>query len=107
MKVCHTDYYELHVTFLTESPEPPSFVPRGWRFSRIDGDHDYGDGVKSYLTTQKHIAERLEDLIVVVERVADALRALGFEVLRTKVERVVYDARHGFRTRKTPTKEAE
>jgi len=86
------DYYECHVTFLCEGPEP-SCIPRGWKFSQICGDPDLGDGVKCYLTTQMRSSERRENVIEAVERVASKLRALGDYVLRTKVELVVYDNR--------------
>lgn len=88
-------YYECHVTFMGDegSIEPPSHLPRGWKFSRIDGDPTLGDGVKCYLT--RHLPTRLVLAQVVgqLNQAARALTARGYRVLRLKVELVVHDYR--------------
>lgn len=85
-------YYECHVTFLSDGIEAPS-NPKGWKFSRIDGDPTLGDGVKSYLT--RHYPARLGHGQVVqhLNQAARSLSAQGYRVLRLKVELVVYDER--------------
>lgn len=96
-------YYECHVTFVdpnhTNDPDDSStWAPRepvvaGWIFSRISGDPVLGRGIKSYLTRQFKGRLPLAAVIGSVEHVAAELTALGFTVLRRKVERVVYDTK--------------
>lgn len=90
-----TPYYELHVTFVSEpdGTEPPSSIPRGWKFSRIDGDPVLGDGIKSYLTRQLAHKLGLAHAKDLLDQAADKLKVLGYQILRKKVELVVYDAR--------------
>lgn len=92
-------YYECHVTFLLPPIVPPiggwtnHFTFPGWKFSSIDGDPVLGSGVKSYLTRQMKESQGLDFAIASVESVAANLREQGFQVLRTKVEHVVYDSK--------------
>lgn len=82
-------YHELHITYLGEPA--PEF--RGWSQSTIDGDIILGEGPKRYLT--HHAAGTAPQALLIddMERIADALRAIGRRVLRTKVELVLYDRR--------------
>jgi hypothetical protein len=84
-------YYECHVTFTGDGSAPEN--PKGWKFSRIDGDPTLGAGVKCYLT--RHYPERLKLAQVQqhLEQAGRAVAAQGFRVLRLKVELVVYDVR--------------
>ena len=87
------EYYECHVTFnlpTTSHGRPPI---SGWKFSAIDGDPVLGAGVKCYLTRQFKASRELADVIDDLEGVASELRRNGIEVLRTKVELVVYDSK--------------
>lgn len=89
-------YYEAHITLqaprerLSEVRELVEAV--GWRFSAIDGDPVLGPGTKMYAT--RHFNERLGSDGVLLElfKTADALGAL-VEILRRKVELVLYDDR--------------
>jgi hypothetical protein len=86
------EYYELHVTF--EAPDNcvlPEF--RGWSHSAISGDIVLGAGRKQYLTQHAHREANVQDLISGMEGIASALKTCGLKVLRTKVERVIYDSR--------------
>jgi len=86
------NYYECHITFLY----PPNALPldvRGWKFSQIDGDPNMGDGVKAYLTRQYRATNAKDAVIDALEDVAAEVTEMGYEVLRTKVELVVYDNR--------------
>lgn len=86
-------YYECHVTFLYPGYMDPKLF-FGWKFSQINGDPVLGDGIKSYLT--KHFNDKtnsLESVINEVEHIATSLKIVGFKVLRTKVEHVVYDSK--------------
>lgn len=89
----HRDYFECHVTFMPNSGETIVHNP-GWIFSAINGDPVLGQGVKSYLTRQYSSRYPLQHVINETEAVAEALRKSGLvKVLRTKVERVVYDSK--------------
>lgn len=86
-------YYECHITFMV----PDGWEPRiaGWTYSRIDGDPTLGEGVKSYLT-RFYRSELLVDRVI--EHVENAAKELAdsspqVRILRTKVEKVVYDNR--------------
>lgn len=82
-------YYELHITYLGE---PAPEIPR-WSQSTIDGDIILGEGPKRYLTHHARGDADERELIADTEHTAQRLRLLGRTVLRTKVERVLYDRR--------------
>jgi len=84
-------YYECHVTFLDPGYPPDDLA--GWTFSRIDGDPNLGAGVKCYLT--RHLPERigLDEAIGQTHYAMGFLQAKHIEVLRCKVELVVYDTK--------------
>ena len=87
-------YYECHVTFLVDSPEPPSNIPRGWKFTgRIAGDPDLGEGVRAYLTRHLPQSVGIPQAVNQLEMAASRLRFLGYKVLRLKVELVLHDSR--------------
>tara|TARA_R110000822_G_scaffold8487_10_gene33329 strand:- start:50 stop:355 length:306 start_codon:yes stop_codon:yes gene_type:complete len=90
------NYYECHVTFMANSfDNPTSMGPTGmgWKFSQIDGDPVLGAGVKSYFTRQFRESLQLDSVKAEVDQVAEVLIAEGYEVLRRKVELVVYDSK--------------
>ena len=90
------NYYECHVTFLAPADSHPSTMGpalMGWKFSQIDGDPVLGAGVKSYFTRQFRESIPLDSVTAEVEQVAEVLVAEGYEVLRRKVELVVYDSK--------------
>tara|TARA_R110002094_G_scaffold152296_2_gene140183 strand:- start:458 stop:760 length:303 start_codon:yes stop_codon:yes gene_type:complete len=89
-------YYECHVTFMENfDADPDSMGPAlmGWKFSQIDGDPVLGAGVKSYFTRQFRESLQLDSVKAEVDQVAEVLIAEGYEVLRRKVELVVYDSK--------------
>lgn len=86
------NYYECHVTFMAAPDSRPDMVT-GWIFSKIDGDPVLGKGVKSYLTRQFPTSTSLDAVISRTEEAAMVLRNTGYDVLRTKVELVVYDSK--------------
>lgn len=86
-------YYELHITYLdTEDGDQPPIVP-GWFHSCISGDIDAGDGVSHYLTKHAKPDSGIDALVAEMDEVAGELRRMGLEVVRTKVESIVYDRR--------------
>ena len=89
------EYYECHITMLGE-PEKirPIIVEEGWTFSAIEGDPDLGPGLKCYAT--KHFNIKIDQKTVerLVHNEARHLNEYkNLNILRTKVEKVVYDDR--------------
>jgi hypothetical protein len=87
-------YYECHITMMGDPGTlKPMVEDIGWKFSAIDGDPVMGDGVKCYATTffnaRVGTGEALERLLIA----AAALRDKGAEVVRRKIELVVFDDR--------------
>jgi hypothetical protein len=83
-------YYECHVTMEGDRKTIQGMVedvsmPRGWKFSAIDGD-PVG---KCYAT--KHTNEGEYNAITACRTGAEILRSMGANVVREKVEFVVYD----------------
>lgn len=92
-------YFELHLT-IEEPSERRQFVETtvealGWKFSAIDKDIILGEGVKMYATTHRNFRVYEEGAIDDLNDVAAVLATSGINVIRKKVELVVYDARKG------------
>lgn len=89
------EYYECHVTMLGDKTQiQPNVESLGWIFSCIDNDICLGKGIKCYATYHYSVSKHSkEDVINYVEEVANALRSVGCNVIRTKVELVIYDSR--------------
>jgi hypothetical protein len=85
-------YYECHVTMLGD-PETirPHVESRKWKFSAIDGDPVLGEGLKCYATRLFSSRFKTEDIVNNLLNVADELSKQGCNVLRRKVELVIYD----------------
>lgn len=66
-----------------------------WKFSKIDGDPNLGEGVKCYATKQFNIRRTKDGVIKAVDMVAAQLHNNLYvsKVLRSKVELVIYDNR--------------
>lgn len=90
-------YYEAHITMLAEKPDHrylKDLVERyGWKFSKIDGDPNLGDGVKCYAT--KHFKSSLpkEKVLEELTAVARHLDGIYGDVIREKIELVIHDTR--------------
>jgi len=88
-------YYECHITF-NDNPEKVKEVVEaaGWSFSCIAGDIVLGEGVKCYAT--KHFnSEKYSDtnVIIIVCGFAVECRGHRLNVLREKVELVIFDTK--------------
>jgi len=87
-------YYECHITMLGDPVALKKLVlANSWKFSAIDGDPVMGEGVKCYATMFFNIRRPLRAVKADLNYVADCLREGGAEILRKKVEQVVYDDR--------------
>lgn len=61
-----------------------------WHFSCIHGDPQLGDKIFCY-ATEHYVDEEIATQMVI--RVAEVLKLKGCDVVRTKVEKVVFDSR--------------
>ena len=90
-----TTYYEAHITLLSNNPAyvEVKVKSQNWKFSKIDGDPVLGDGIKCYAT--KHFPSRNTPEVMIAElhRVATILNGPNSEVIRRKIELVIYDDR--------------
>lgn len=93
------NYYEAHITVDTFNPKAPESILRelietnNWRYSRIDGDINLGQGVKSYATKQFKASLNIELILQELHMLADRLAEHGWTILRRKIELVMYDDR--------------
>jgi len=90
-----TNYYECHITLIgEESTIRPKVEEIGWIFSCIRDDICLGEGIKCYATMHYSVSRySFEKVVDLLEEFADQLRAQACNVIRTKVELVLYDSR--------------
>lgn len=98
-------YYECHITFMmpgVTAGDTRAWLEKntGWLFSAIDGDPVLGPGRKCYLTKHypasahtSHTVSESEEVKRKMGKVADFIRGANIEVLRQKIELVVYDTK--------------
>lgn len=88
-------YYECHVTMEGDKSHIEKCVESiGWKFSAIDKDIILGDGVKCYATMHYSKSKYAdEQIIAFVEDASYNLASMGCNVIRSKVELVVFDRR--------------
>jgi hypothetical protein len=84
--------YECHITVRRADAEKAQIVAseHHWKFSQIDGDPVLGKEVFAYLTTHdsdvRRMFKRMELAVV-------NLKNSGVEVIREKIELIVYDTK--------------
>lgn len=91
-------YYECHVTLQVEPPRREALkdiiLHHDWKFSCIDGDPVLGEGVKAYATRQFKGTMDREVVLQLLQDMADLLEHYHhYQVVRRKVELVIYDDR--------------
>jgi len=84
--------YECHITVpLAQGPVAEDHGKRHhWKYSAIDGDPVLGKETFAYLTTHDSDLLRMQERMTMMS--AD-LRAIGVEVIREKIELIVFDKR--------------
>jgi hypothetical protein len=87
--------YECHITMLGDADQIEQVVNgTDWHFSKIDGDPVLGVGVKCYATKNYKKSEMsLDNCVSTMETVAESIKEQHIEVVRMKVEEIVYDRR--------------
>jgi hypothetical protein len=90
------EYYECHITMRGNPKDIKPLVESfNWKFSAIDGDPVLGNGVLCYATRHYNARWQKQSIIDEMRIVAAQLsqKAPVEEVLREKVELVVYDTK--------------
>lgn len=84
--------YEAHITFPRRDEETVKRLALSgrWKFSRIDGDPVLGDAVFCYLTSY---GRNYGSLKSAMDSEAQRARNHGAEVVRTKLEEILFDSR--------------
>lgn len=67
-------------------------ICKDWSFSAIDGDPVMGQNKYCYLTAYN---EELPVLFEAMTKASAVLQSRGVDVIRTKIERIVYDSKTG------------
>lgn len=87
-------YYETHITMRGDPKTiEPLVKATGWKFSAIDGDPVLGKGALCYATAHFKGSRDTADVVIAMGIIADELAAKGVEVIRQKVELVVFDTK--------------
>lgn len=99
-------YYECHITFMMPggqaAPDTVQWLEKntGWLFSAIDGDPVLGPGRKCYLTKHypasahtSHTVAEAEEVKRKMGKVADFVRGTNVDVIRQKIELVIFDTK--------------
>lgn len=86
------NYYEAHITTKNHVPEK-IITDLGWKYSKIDGDPTFGVGIKCYATKLFNVRHDKSVVLAELHKVADILSTGGYNVIRRKIELVIYDDR--------------
>jgi hypothetical protein len=94
------EYFEAHVTmednYYCDRYAIKNYVEFSrWKFSAIDGDINMGPGTKFYATRQFNLKIGKDEAIRKLHEMAKRLREFGANVVREKIEQVIYDNRKG------------
>lgn len=84
--------YECHITVERQDGPAAEEVAKRlhWKYSQIDGDPVLGKKVFAYLTTHDSDLLRMRDRM---NMASGDLRAIGINVIREKIELIVYDTK--------------
>lgn len=89
-----SEYYECHITMQGNNKELKSFLANyGWKYSAIAGDPVLGGNLYYYAT--KHFAsiDSEQDVVDKTKAMSEILRKSDYDVVRHKVEYIVFDSR--------------
>jgi len=94
MGVKMASYYECNITLLDDKEKCQKEIQEiNWSFSCIDNDIILGKGIKCYATYHYNEKYSKEIIIKEVNKFADILISKGLNVIREKVELVIYDSK--------------
>lgn len=91
--------YECHITIkdykngIVNKLLEETIKEWGWKFSQIEGDPVLGKGLKCYATQHFAGTRNVDEVISIMRNVAYDLELAGFDVVRQKVELIVYDTK--------------
>lgn len=88
-------YYECHITLGLHPKSARVLIEalNNWKYSSIEGDPDLGSGPREYATRRASSNVALADVVAHMDKIALILNDEGYNVLRSKVELVMYDKR--------------
>lgn len=87
-------YYEAHITLIADPVSVKPYIESSrnpWKFSVIDGDPVLGEGIKCYATMFFNVKRPQAEVLQLLHAKADHLKGVGFNVVRRKIEKVIYD----------------
>lgn len=92
------EYYEVHITLLETDKRAIENLRKEveehkWKFSVIDGDPTLGDGIKCYATRHYNVRKGEDTVLNELMRFAVHLSKTGYQVIRRKIEKVIFDDR--------------
>lgn len=91
-------YYECHITMQGSPKDIKPIIDgmKGWKFSAIDGDIIMGNGVLCYATAHFNYLKFTEEQVIgIMNSIAEDIAEQDINVIRQKVELVIYDTKKG------------
>jgi hypothetical protein len=87
-------YYECHITLGLHPVSAKGLIEAlGWKYSMIEGDPVLGTGYREYATRIASVKVNEAVVIAEMDYIASVLAHRGFNVLRQKIELVIYDTK--------------
>lgn len=92
--------YECHITLEIPANLRDTFKQTlkdhfsDWHYSAIDGDQTIGAGVKVYASRHYPANKNIDNIFMDMQTVGLKLSSLGYNVIRKKIEIIVYDTKN-------------
>lgn len=85
-------YYEIHITMSQTHSALEAVLNLKWKYSTICGDPDLGEDVFQYATKHLPAKYTIAEVQGLMHTTGNQLIELGHNVVRQKIELVVYDS---------------